>query len=115
MKRRERRLGGRLDPVGHHLLGGLIAGAKQAEAVDQQHLLERRAADEPAVVELRRREGAGEAGFAARDARNSALDEQARGNHPAPGGDPVEPRRGLVRVDSRCRAPRASVLSSAER
>ena len=91
-------LRGGFDAVGNGLLGRVVAGAQQAEAVDQQHLLERRAADQPAVVELRRGKRTGEPRFAARDARHAALDEQSGRNHAAPGGDPVEPGRRLVGV-----------------
>ena len=80
------------------LLGGEIGGAEQAEPVDQQHLLVRRAADQPAILELGGGERAHQPGFAARDARNAALDEQAGGDHARPGGDPVEPGRRLVGV-----------------
>ena len=37
------------------LLGGLVAGAEEAKAIDQLDLLERQAADQPAVIELCRR------------------------------------------------------------
>ena len=61
MKRGKRRRRSRFDPVGDGLLGGQIAGAQQAEPVDQQHLLEGRAADQAAIVELRRRRAPGPA------------------------------------------------------
>ena len=53
MKRGERGRGGAFERVGQRLLGGEIGRAEQAEPVDQQHLLVRRAADQPAVLELR--------------------------------------------------------------
>ena len=77
-KRGERGRGGGLDAVGQGLLGGEISGAEQAEAVDQQHLLVRRAADQPAILELGGGERARQPGLAARDPRHAALDEQRR-------------------------------------
>ena len=64
MKRRQRRGGGILERIGQGLLGGEIGGADQAEPVDQQHLLLRAAAHQPAILELGRGQRAHQAGFA---------------------------------------------------
>ena len=68
MKRGQRRGRGSLDRVRQSLLGGEVAGAQQRHPVDQPDLLERRTADQPAVVELGGGECPGEPGLAARDA-----------------------------------------------
>ena len=49
----KRRRRSRFDSFGDGLLSGQIAGTEQAEPIDQQHLLERRSADQAAIVELR--------------------------------------------------------------
>jgi hypothetical protein len=98
MKRGERGLRGGLNAVGNRLLRRLIAGPQKPETIDQPHLLERRAADEAAVVELRRGERARQAGFAAGDTRDSALDQEARRHDSTPGGHPVEPGRRFVGI-----------------
>ena len=98
VQRGERRLRRGLDAVGHHLLGGNVTGAQKAEAVDQLHLLERRAADQASVVELGRGERAGEPRFAAREPRDSALNEQACRHDAAPRGYPIQPCGCLVGV-----------------
>ena len=98
MQSSERRLRRGLDAIRNGLLGGEIAGAQQSEAVDQLHLFVGRTADQPAVVELRRGKRSRQAGFAAGNAGNPALHQQAGGDHAAPGGDPVEPDRCLVGI-----------------
>ena len=106
MKRGERRRRGGLDSFGDRLASGEVTGAKQAQPIDQEHLFERRAADEPAVIELRASKRPGETGLATRDTRNAALDEEARGDDAAPCGDALEARWCLV--GSRIEMPRAA-------
>ena len=90
MKRGQRCGGGGFDAVRDRLLGGEVAGTEQAEAVDEQHLFEGRAAGKPAILELRGSEGPGEACFATSHAGNAALHQQSCRNNAAPGGDAIE-------------------------
>src|SRR4029453_3093512 len=52
MKRGKGRCRSGFQTVGYFLLRRLVASAEQAEAVDEQRLFERRAADQSSVVEL---------------------------------------------------------------
>ena len=101
MQRCERRLRRGFDALRHDLFRRKVAGAQQAEAIDQLDLLIGRAADQPAIVELGRSERPGKARLAARDTRDSALDQQSGGNDAAPCRHTIEPSGGLVggRID----------------
>ena len=99
MKSGER--GGRrgFDRVGQALLGREISAAKQRKPVDEQHACSYgvRLISPPSsncAVDKAR----ASPDFAARDARNSALNEQAGRHQTGPGGDPIEARRRLVRI-----------------
>src|SRR5262252_3422709 len=96
MKRGERSLSSRLDRIGNCLLGGQIAGTEETKTVYEKRLLERRAANQTAVVKLSARKRTDQSSFAAGDARHAALDEEARRDHSTPGGDPLEAKRRLV-------------------
>jgi hypothetical protein len=104
VKRSERCLGGGLNAVWNRFLRGEIASPQKAESVDQLNLFERRAANEAAVIELRRRQGSQKTRFAARNARNASLHEEAGSDDPKPGSRPVDPGRSLVgrRIEVAC-------------
>ena len=106
MKRRERSGGGIFQRVGQGLLGREIGGPDQAEPVDQQHLLLRAAAHQPAILELGGGQRAHQAGFGSRQARHGALHGQRGDQRACPGGNPGQARRGLV--GSRIEMPRAA-------
>ena len=53
MKRGQCGSGGGLNALGKSLLGGEITSPQHSEPVDQHCLFERRAADQPAIIELR--------------------------------------------------------------
>ena len=116
MKRRERGRGGIFQRVGQGLLGREIGGADQAEPVDQQHLLLRAAAHQPAILELGGGKRAHQAGFArATGATCRPATVSAATSAPAQAVIRGRPGGALSALASRCRAPRASVLSRAER
>ena len=116
VERGERSRRGGLDAFGNVLLGGVIAGAQQAEAVDQLHLLERRAADQPAIVELGGRQSARARPASPRATRGTPpCTSRPAATTPHQAVTRFNPDGALSALESRWRAPRARVLSNAER
>src|SRR6185503_20509738 len=87
-----------LYPVGHRLLRRGISGPEEAQPIDEELLFEWCSADQPAIVELPRRERLRKPGLRAPQTRDIPLEDECGNNDPGPGGHALQPRRRLVRV-----------------